>query len=549
MKLRLLILLAAAALAAAPAAGQTIKSLGYNTTNGQIVYSGTNALTFTNALQFSTNARAATRTNLGGTTVGDSVFTATNAAAARSAIGLGTTNSVVFGEVATAGFAAFSNVTEFYGPIWFGDRNGTNDIFQFEAADQGVARTNLGLGATNAVTFSNITATGTLAVSNAATFATNVSIAGSLSVGSFTTTTPSTWALDATQTAAATNGMLTLPSNGNVIRLTNNNAISSVTNGVLGAFYYLVNQATNAVTISNVGGITIDGAQNLTLSPNESATLVATGPTNVSVAGRGDLTDVALGGTANTAPSQTASSGSSLMTRGLSDGRYFGFSGLQIVPVEFSRASQNLTNGGSISVARGAIRITSGITNGSGGGLTFLDSRILNQTLGTHTGYQGYGIYAISPQLGATNDTVFGIFYGSVPANGVPSFEPLSTNGYSVQWRNNGTQQLRYLYKNGTNEVSGPWTSLPAASSSSVQFAGVNTTNGFRVIYKRPEGLGVTDWTVLTNVAVSWTWGGSGNSAGAGWSAVAFIRTNTTSTNSLSNDLGEFGFILGGENL
>ena len=135
---------------------------------------------------------------------------------------------------------------------------------------------------------------------------------------------PSTWALDATQTAADTNGILALPSNANVIRLTNNNAISGVSGGVLGAFYYLVNQATNAVTISNVGGITVDGAQNLTLSPNESATLVATGATNASVAARGDLNDVALGGTANTAPSQTASSGSSLMTRALSDVRYLG---------------------------------------------------------------------------------------------------------------------------------------------------------------------------------------------------------------------------------
>jgi hypothetical protein len=41
-------------------------------------------------------------------------------------------------------------------------------------------RTNLGLGATKNVTFSNITASGTLGVSNAATFATNVSVAGSL---------------------------------------------------------------------------------------------------------------------------------------------------------------------------------------------------------------------------------------------------------------------------------------------------------------------------------------------------------------------------------
>lgn len=32
--------------------GQTIKSLGYNTTNGQVVYSGTNILTFTNDVEF-----------------------------------------------------------------------------------------------------------------------------------------------------------------------------------------------------------------------------------------------------------------------------------------------------------------------------------------------------------------------------------------------------------------------------------------------------------------------------------------------------------------
>jgi hypothetical protein len=82
-----------------------------------------------------------------------------------------------------------------------------------------------------------------------------------------------------------------------------------------------------------VGGITIDGAQNLTLSPNESATLVATGHPNVSVAARGDLTDVALGGTANTAPSQTASSGSSLMTRDLGDVRYGEFPSGQTVSV------------------------------------------------------------------------------------------------------------------------------------------------------------------------------------------------------------------------
>jgi hypothetical protein len=105
------------------------------------------------------------------------------------------------------------------------------------------------------------------------------------------------------------------------------------------------------VTISNVGGITIDGAQNLTLSPNESATLVATGATNVSVANRGDLTDVALGGTANTAPSQTASSGSSLMTRELSDARFLG---LKSHSINFAMMSTRTTNGGQSSSSRGS---------------------------------------------------------------------------------------------------------------------------------------------------------------------------------------------------
>jgi len=58
-----LIILAALLCWAAPAAGQTIKSLGYNTTNGRIV-AATN-LVWTNAFSFSTNTVAAqVRTNL-----------------------------------------------------------------------------------------------------------------------------------------------------------------------------------------------------------------------------------------------------------------------------------------------------------------------------------------------------------------------------------------------------------------------------------------------------------------------------------------------------
>jgi hypothetical protein len=111
MKLRLITLLAALLLCA-PSHAQTIKSLGYNTTNGLVVYSGTNPLTFTNSLQFATNARAATRTNLGATSVGNDVFTATNAAAGATALELGATNNVTFNNLTTSGtLTATGNVT------------------------------------------------------------------------------------------------------------------------------------------------------------------------------------------------------------------------------------------------------------------------------------------------------------------------------------------------------------------------------------------------------------------------------------------------------
>ena len=368
MKLRLLILLAAA-LAASPAAGQTIKSLGYNTTNGNIV-AATN-VTFTNSVGFATNAQSATRTNLG---LGATWLTNTNVTNFRTAIGLGTTNTVTFGNLAIQGSGSLgiggmeldapdsgldfafkrlgatnmvlstNGLVLHVGSYSFSSGNTTGAATTRTSLGLGATwltntsatnfRTAIGLGTTNNVTFSNLTLNGTLGVSNTATFSTNVTVNGNISVGSLTTTTPSTWALDATQTAAATNGVLALPSNANVIRLTNNTAISGVSGGVLGAFYYLVNQTTNAVTISNVGGITVQGGTSLTLGANQAATLVATGATNASVAARGDLTDVALGGTANTAPSQTASSGSSLMTRSLSDVRYLGemWNAAQMVP-------------------------------------------------------------------------------------------------------------------------------------------------------------------------------------------------------------------------
>jgi len=175
MTTRLIILLAAALLCwAGPAAGQTIKSLGYNTTNGNIV-AATN-VTFTNSVGFATNARAATRTNLGGTTVGNSVFTATNAAAAATAIGLGTTDTVSFSKLNAEMDAGSGQSIVFNSPIAFDDV-ASEDIVEktrtnlggttvgnavFTATNAAAAAAAIGLGTTNNVVFNDVQAAGFL---------------------------------------------------------------------------------------------------------------------------------------------------------------------------------------------------------------------------------------------------------------------------------------------------------------------------------------------------------------------------------------------------
>jgi hypothetical protein len=90
MKHFLTILLLAAC--AATGYGQTVKSLGYNTGNGEVV-AATNVV-WTNSFSFSTNTVAAqVRTNLG---LGFSALTNTNAANFRTAIGLGDGDEVTF---------------------------------------------------------------------------------------------------------------------------------------------------------------------------------------------------------------------------------------------------------------------------------------------------------------------------------------------------------------------------------------------------------------------------------------------------------------------
>jgi hypothetical protein len=87
--MKALLTLLLATILAAQAGAQTIKTLGYNTTNGQVV-AATNVV-WTNAFNFSTNTVAAqVRTNVG---LGWSALTNTNAAGFRGALGYGGNNT------------------------------------------------------------------------------------------------------------------------------------------------------------------------------------------------------------------------------------------------------------------------------------------------------------------------------------------------------------------------------------------------------------------------------------------------------------------------
>jgi hypothetical protein len=92
-----LLTLLLAALCAATSYGQTIKSLGFNSTNGQVI-AATN-LVWTNAFNFSTNTVAEqVRTNLG---LGATWLTNTNVTNFRTAIGLGLVDSPTFDTITT----------------------------------------------------------------------------------------------------------------------------------------------------------------------------------------------------------------------------------------------------------------------------------------------------------------------------------------------------------------------------------------------------------------------------------------------------------------
>jgi len=185
MKHRILIILLAVMCAVASASGQSIRTLGYNTTNGQVVANtGTNVLTFTNAgvafggdmtisgqviagsgVSFSFEdadfayGAPIVRVNLGFSTNLNTLWTATNSSNARSAVGLGATwltNTNVTNFRTAIGLGAGNNVsfdtvsaTEFSTDNGISGASLSADGILFSGNSAATTRTNLGLGGTN----------------------------------------------------------------------------------------------------------------------------------------------------------------------------------------------------------------------------------------------------------------------------------------------------------------------------------------------------------------------------------------------------------------
>jgi hypothetical protein len=175
-----------ACLIAASAGAQTIKTLGYNTTNGQVVYSGTNVLRMPDQVKFGTNGA--------GVASGGQFFSLLDGGGGVSML-LGTNAITVNSKISFSGISALSNAaatrTNFgLGATWLTNTNVTN----FRSA--------IGLGETNDVTFSNVNVNGTLTaanlslsnttVTNPFTFSNNVTIEGTFVFASPTVPTTTT---------------------------------------------------------------------------------------------------------------------------------------------------------------------------------------------------------------------------------------------------------------------------------------------------------------------------------------------------------------------
>jgi hypothetical protein len=378
--------------------------------------------------------------------------------------------------------------------------------------------------ASSATFATNVTVNGTLGVSNTATFATNVSIRTLTSVQ--------------TNSSGPTGFSLTLPDSANVLRVTNSSLIRNFSNGRLGAFYYLINQSISTIEIQNTNGITVQGGRSLTLAPNEVATLVATGPTNVSVAGRGDLTDIALGGTANTAPSQTASSGSSLMTRDLSDARLSPMPMTpQIVPWYYNGTLNvvRVTNGSATCSTVAAYPSITTTTNAADSGAMIMTIDVWGAVDSAANPWNAVGkSVIIQGRLASTATNAVSRYVWSSSTNWPLLITNVGTNGISnigwaVETRNDGgSTQARLIVNGATNKSESAWTAIGFNPGNDSSFMVVGRT-GSTSLYWAQES---TTFSRIPLITVTNQIGGSVSGAFQGGLGFAVVNTNTAAGSS-----------------
>jgi hypothetical protein len=128
------------------ASAQTVKTLGY-TTNGHVVYSSTNALTFTNAFTVTTNAVATVRTNLGLGATAQTIFKVmTNDLSITNETNATTITGLTFDTAPNARYVVTAN------PVFVG-----TTFFQFSSTNATILGQwnqtgSLGFGSTNPLT-------------------------------------------------------------------------------------------------------------------------------------------------------------------------------------------------------------------------------------------------------------------------------------------------------------------------------------------------------------------------------------------------------------
>ena len=358
------------------------------------------------------------------TATGRAVLTATNAAAAATAIGLGTANEGTFNRVQVGG--AIITADDFSGGN-FVVTSGHALTFA-SGGTPGATLTNLGLGAADNVTFSNITANGIVTANDS-------------------TATPAT-------SAAAAQG-IQWPGLGG-------SQHAAIYGGYAGAA-----QIALAVGTSN--------------SLSDVATFSATGMTvnsNAIVGGTLGVTgNATLNGVDNLAPSQTASSGSSLMTRDLlfraqADDN----SGDLVAMVGYTTSGGT----GAVAAARDVFGASAQVSTNSNSvaGVYFADNIWANSTVSGAVVPSGKTIDLTMKGVNFRNLTntsyvtrvVAGVGspFRTIPAAGQ---DALSARGWGVNFFYNGTNHVFQPFWYTTSYNTGPETVVSNATANDSVFA------------------------------------------------------------------------------